>query len=238
MAPRRRPVWLAGLGLAALGLVLGGLALWQVSKARCFALTGPVVCHVATTRPLVALTFDDGPTPLGVEAVLPVLQQRGVRATFFLIGGEIERRPDLAVRLVRAGQEIGNHSYSHVRMMGRPSAFYDREIEQTEALLHRVGGGSNLFRPPYGKKLVGLPLSVQRHGLRMILWDVEDPTTTDPAAFARQVVSQARPGSIILLHTMYPANTTARRALPLILDGLAARGLQPVTVSALLRAGG
>jgi peptidoglycan/xylan/chitin deacetylase (PgdA/CDA1 family) len=222
------------LGVLALLVAVGGVALWQVSRARCFALVGPAICHVQTSAPLVALTFDDGPTPLGVDAILPVLADHGATATFFLIGQDMARHPGLASRLVDAGQEIANHSYSHPRLVGRSAAFYDHEIARTEALLTAAGGRARLFRPPYAKKLVGLPLAVRRHGLRMVLWDVEDPAATTPQAFARQVVAEARPGSIILLHAMYPANVTARQALPLILDGLEAKGLRAVSVGALL----
>jgi len=201
-------------------------------------LVGRAIYSVETSKPMVALTFDDGPTALGVDSILPVLEEHDAHATFFLTGNEVARRPDLATRLVQAGQELGNHSFSHVRMIGRSRAFYDREIEETNALLRRAGGSPSLLRPPYGKKLLGLPLAVRRHRLRMVLWDVEDPQVASPRAFANRVVAEARPGSIILLHAMYPANGTARRALPLILDGLEAKGLQGVSVGTLLDAAG
>lgn len=223
----------------ACALILGAsLALWQISRARCFSVVGPAICRVETLKPLVALTFDDGPTALGVDAVLPVLEKHGAQATFFLIGNEVARRPDLAARLVQAGHELGNHGFSHVRMIGRSRSFYDQEIGETNSLLRRVGGTPSLFRPPYGKKLLGLPLAVQRHQLRMVLWDVEDPQVTNPSDFATRVVAEARPGSIILLHAMYPANGPARSALPLILEGLETKGLQVVSVGALLDAAG
>lgn len=224
-------------GVAASVLLAGALAasILQVGRARCFALTGPVICRVETERPLVALTFDDGPTQAGVGAVLPVLQAHGAKATFFLIGRETAERPDLAARLVAAGHEVANHSYSHQRMVGRSRGFYERELAKAQAALEGAGGVSRLFRPPYGKKLAGLPREVRRQGLTLVMWDVEDPQTQDPAAFADEVVAKARPGSIILLHAMYPANTTAREALPRILEGLRAKGLQAVSVTTLLQ---
>ena len=91
-----------------------------------------------------------------------------------------------------------------------------------------------MFRPPYGKKLVGLPLAVERSGKRMIMWDAGDPPDRDPAVYARKVLEKVRPGSIILIHPMSRANKTERAALPLILDGLAGRGFRMVTVSELL----
>jgi len=232
MALRRRI--LIGLAAALLVAAVAGVALWQVSRARCFVLGGDITCRVETQAPLVALTFDDGPTELGVDAVLPVLERHGATATFFLIGKQIEERPHLAQRVKAVGHEIANHSYTHQRMMLRPAAWYDHEIARTEALLATAGGSAGLFRPPYGKKLWGLPQAASRAGLRMVMIDVEEPTTTDPAEYAREVVAQARPGSILLLHTMYRTNQTARDALPLVLEGLKAKGLKPVTVGELL----
>lgn len=228
----RRPLVLAGLGLLAAAAVAFGL--YQASRSRCFVLTGEVTCRVQTTAPLVALTFDDGPTQAGLDAVLPVLERHGAHATFFLIGSDAQAHPELVRRLAAAGHEIGNHSYSHVRMVGHGAAFYDAEIERTQAALKAAGVDARLFRPPFGKKLIGLPQAVERHGLKMITWDVEDPATGDPRAFADAVVREAHPGAIILIHPMYSANGTARAALPLILDGLAAKGLRPVTVGELL----
>lgn len=234
MAPRHRRL-LIGAGVLAIVAFAVALAAWQVSRARCFALDGDIVCRAETQAPLVALTFDDGPTQLGVDAVLPALERHGATATFFLVGAAVERRPDLARRIRAAGHELGNHSYTHQRMMLRPAAWYDSEIARTEAALARAGGGgSGLFRPPYGKKLLGLPQAVERAGLTMVMMDIEEPTTTDPAEYARKVVAAARPGSILLLHTMVRGNQTARDALPLILDGLKAKGLRPVSVGELM----
>lgn len=234
MANRRL---LTGLGLVAVTAFGLAVAVWQVSRARCFVLAGDVTCRVETIQPLVALTFDDGPTDLGVDAVLPILERHGARATFFLVGEAVDRRPHLAARIKAAGHELANHSYTHRQMLARPASWYDSEIARTEAALARAGGGSGLFRPPYGKKLWGLPQATRRAGLTMVMIDVEEPTTTDPAEYARQVVADARPGSILLLHAMYGANQTARDALPLVLEGLRAKGLQPVSVGELIAAG-
>jgi peptidoglycan/xylan/chitin deacetylase (PgdA/CDA1 family) len=229
---RRAALW----GAAVLVLAAAGLyALYEVSRARCFTLAGPVACRVETQRPVVALTFDDGPTAQGVDAVLPVLDAHGARATFFLIGREAQNRPDLVRRIVASGHEVGNHSWSHSRMVFRPRGFYGQELRRTEAVLDRARGPApRLFRPPYGKKLIGLPLAVRERGLTMVTWDVEEPTATDPQRYADEIVAQARPGSIILMHPMYGANGTARAALPLVLEGLKAKGLKVIPAGALL----
>ena len=231
---RRAIRWSVAGVLATLALLF---AIWRVGDARCFTLAGSVTCRVETDAPIVALTFDDGPTHAGLAAVLPLLDRYGAKATFFLIGSDIERRPELVRTLLAAGHEVGNHSFSHRRMIGRSAQFYDEEIARTDAALRRAGAPHpQLFRPPFGKKLFGLPRAVDRHGYRMITWSVDDPAgATSARAYADAVLRDAGPGAIILMHVMYPANRTAREALPLILAGLRDRGLRAVTVTELLR---
>ena len=231
----RRWRWLA---LAALLAIAVPLFLWRASKAECWGLIGQVTCRIETAQPVVALSFDDGPTPEGVDIVLSELQRRNLRATFFLIGDRMQRWPGQAERLAAAGMELGNHSFSHKRMIGQSEAHYDGEIARTEALLRAAGAPpSRLFRPPFGKRLIGLPRSVDRAGLRLVMWDVADDVAHHPTpeGYANDIVSRARPGSIILIHPMYRTNSVERRALPLVLDGLTARGFRIVTVGELLQ---
>lgn len=233
MARLRLPLILAS---AVTVMALCAFGFWRANKDPCFSLIVPSICRVQIAEPLVALTFDDGPTSVGVDTALAALEQRNIRATFFLIGKEVSQRPDLAARIAKAGHELGNHSFSHVAMVGRSRQFYDQEIVETDRLLRSAGGRSTLFRPPYAQKLFGLPLALRRHGMTMVLWDIDDWPAIDPQALASDVVSAARPGSIILLHVMNPENVATRQALPLILDGLEAKGLRPVSVGALLAA--
>src|SRR3954464_15476611 len=108
---RRRTIVLSALaGLAV--LLAGGFGLYQLSRARCFALGLSPVCRVATTRPEVALTFDDGPTADGLAAVLPELARRQAHATFFLIGADVEKHPEMVGALMAAGHEVGNHTFT------------------------------------------------------------------------------------------------------------------------------
>lgn len=238
MAERsRRILLIAAATLAALLLLL--LALFEISRTACWQLIGTPLCKVETQEKLVALTFDDGPTPLGVDAVLPVLQRHGAHATFFLVGQEMDRYPGQARRLLVAGHELANHSYSHKRMWGLFPGEYEREIRRTDALLRREGAvNPTFFRPPNGKKLTGLPIAVERAGYRTVTWDHEDPmTATSSRAFADGVLARVRPGSIVVMHVMYRTGQVQRDALPLVLEGLAARGYRAVTVSELLRHG-
>jgi len=233
----RRGAIAAAVTLALLLLV--AIAAFAVSRALCFQLIGRPICHVDTSEKLVALTFDDGPTPEGVTIILDALRPYDAHATFFLIGGEVEKRPGEVRRLLAAGQEVGNHSYSHKRMWGLFAGPYVEEIRRTDTLLRAQGAAPVLFRPPYGKKLTGLPLAVEQTGYRMVTWDIADPDEAKNArSYADRVLAQVRPGSIILIHAMYASRRIAREALPLILAGLRDRGYRAVSVGELLRHGG
>ena len=231
----RRKFRLWSLGLAG-AVFLAGFGLFEISKARCFSLVGEAVCRVETRQKVVALSFDDGPTAEGVAWATAQLRRTGARATFFLIGEQVAGREMLVRRIVATGNEVGNHSFSHSRMVLHRAAFYDREIERTDALLRQSGvRAPRLFRPPYGKKLIGLPRALARHGYEMVLWDVEDPARPrDARDYADRLLREVRPGSIILMHIMYRGNHIERAALPLVLQGLAARVFRVVTVGELL----
>jgi peptidoglycan/xylan/chitin deacetylase (PgdA/CDA1 family) len=236
MRHSRQARWMAAAVLLALALAA---ALYVVSNARCFALVGDIVCRVEIEKPIVALTFDDGPTEQGVDLALAELGARGARATFFLIGREAGERPHLVRRIAAEGHEIANHSLTHRMMIGRSGGFYDHEIGETHRRLIAAGAPApTLFRPPYGKKLWGLPAAARRQGYRIVMIDVEEPLVDDPRIYADRVVRQAKPGSILLMHLMYRANRTAREALPLVIRGLQARGFRIVPVGELLAAGG
>jgi peptidoglycan/xylan/chitin deacetylase (PgdA/CDA1 family) len=231
----RRLRWIAAALILFLALAA---ALWGISNARCFALVGEMICRVETDRPMVALTFDDGPTEPGVAAALDALRAGGARATFFLIGREAGERPHLVRRIVAEGHEVANHSLTHRVMIGRSAGFYDTEIGEAHRRLVAAGAPPpKLFRPPYGKKLWGLPAAARRHGYKLVMIDVEEPLVEDPRAYAARLVREAKPGSILLMHLMYRANGTAREALPLVIRGLRARGFRIVPVGELLDAG-
>jgi peptidoglycan/xylan/chitin deacetylase (PgdA/CDA1 family) len=116
---------LIGSAAAIALLVAIAFTLFEISRARCFSLTGEAICHVETDASLVALTFDDGPTPEGVAWATSVLRPAQAHATFFLIGSEIGGRESLVRQLLAEGHEIGNHSFSHVRMVLHLPSFYE-----------------------------------------------------------------------------------------------------------------
>lgn len=228
-----------GLFFAAVAVLAGA---WKLSRSRTWQLVGEIVPRVETDRPVVALTFDDGPTPAGTAQVLEVLRETGVRATFFLIGAELERQPEAGRLIAAAGHEIGNHSWSHQRMIFRSPSFVAEEVEQTDRQIRATGyGGPIHFRPPFGKKLLILPWYLARTGRASITWDIEPDSAAEVAASAAGIVDEVaatvRPGSIILLHVMYPGREESLRAVRGIIDRLQVQGYHFLTVSELMAEG-
>ena len=213
-------------------------AVYWLMNSRCFQLVGELVCRGDGRRAQVALTFDDAPLPQTTEAVLATLAEKQVRGTFFAIGAQMAAQPQLTRRIVAEGHQLANHSWSHPRFLLKSPAFIAREIDDTEAQIRAAGyRGKAYFRPPYGKKLLGLPWALKQRGITTVMWDVDADRfrAQGAAAMAAQTVAAARPGSIILLHPFCAEEcATDRAALPLMIDGLRARGFALVTVAELL----
>ncbi|GAA1354502.1 polysaccharide deacetylase family protein [Saccharothrix algeriensis] len=219
-------------------LPLGAVGVSALANARTFQLYGGLTSRVETADRVVALTFDDGPDPAGTRPLLEVLAAKGVRGTFYLTGRELAAHPDLGRAIADAGHEIGNHSYAHERMVLMSPDRVADEVERTDALIRATGyAGEITFRPPNGKKLLALPRYLDRHHRRTVTWDVE-PDSADAARPAgdlvRDTLDQVRPGSIVLLHGMYPGRAATREALGPIVDGLRERGYRFATVAELL----
>jgi peptidoglycan-N-acetylglucosamine deacetylase len=225
--------------IALLLLIAAAYGLLQLSRATTFQLFGEIVPRVETDRRVVALTFDDGPTPEVVDEMLAILAKHDVKATFFVIGGELEEHPEAAAKIVRAGHELGNHSYSHVRLVFKSPSFIAKEVERTDALIRAAGQRDPIyFRAPYGKKLVGLPWYLSKHHRVHVTWDVAPDSANiskSSESIAAETIAAARPGSIVLLHPWYGGRERTRAALDPIIIGLKKKGLELVTVSELLK---
>ena len=226
--------------LLAILLLLFGM--WRLSRSRSFQFYGGLITHVKTDEPVVALTFDDGPNPEGTETTLAILDSLNTVATFFLTGNELERHMKYGRLIVESGHALGNHSYSHSQMVLRSPSFVRNEIVKTDSLI-RVAGwhGEIPFRPPYAKRLFVLPRYLHQMKRNTYLWDIEPESYQEVAAraerIAAHVIDRVRPGSIILLHTMYPSREQSRQALPLIIEGLRKKGYEFVTLQQMLSHG-
>jgi peptidoglycan/xylan/chitin deacetylase (PgdA/CDA1 family) len=184
-----------------------------------------------------ALTFDDGPHAQGTAAVLDALDSAGVRATFFLVGEQLRRNPVLGEEIRAAGHEIGLHCDRHRNLLRLAPWQVRSDLERAQATIEDLTGCSpTLYRPPYGVLNSAALRHARRRGWRTLLWsdwgrDWERRASS--ASIAALVTEGASEGSVLLLHDAddYGAPGSWRRtvqALPLILETLAERGLEPV----------
>ena len=182
-------------------------------------------------KPRIALTFDDGPHPVYTPKLLDGLKERNVKATFFVVGKNIEGREDIIKRMDEEGHLIGNHTYDHVKITGLPAEEACAQITKTSELVKEITGKNTEFvRPPFGawdKKL--------ECGFEMfpVLWSIDplDWTTKNVDAVVQKVLSRAEENSIILLHDYYDSSVEA--ALKIV-DALLERGFEFVTVDELV----
>ncbi len=204
-------------------------------NARNYQLFGNLTSQVETNDKVVALTFDDGPTK-NTNAILSLLDDYQVKATFFLIGKDIEGQPEEARKIAEAGHQIGNHTYSHKRMVLKGPAFIKHEIEKTDDLIADIGYTESIaVRPPYGKKLIGFPYYLNKHKRETITWNLEPDTFfTQTDEKVRYVKENIRPGSIILMHPMYDSTGNELQAIEKILQTLMDEGYTFVTIDELL----
>lgn len=184
---------------------------------------------------LIALTFDDGPRRSTTTRLLDGLAERGVKATFFLIGCQIADNEDVVRRMDREGHQIGIHTFDHVQLTELNQADFDAQVGTTRTLLKDLLGHNDfLLRPPFGKWDEGVRT---RAGCPIILWsiDPEDWDDKNTARVVEEVVSQAKDGSIILLHDIYAQSVDA--ALQIV-DRLHTEGYYFCTIDQLFAARG
>jgi len=230
----------AVLGALLLVVLLFGAAwlAFVLSKSRSWQAFGELVTQVPTARPVVALTFDDGPGAF-TEEVLDLLSQRDVPATFFVIGEAMAERPASGARMVADGHELGNHTYSHRNMLLKSTAFMRDELARTDDEIREAGYRGDIHvRPPYGKRLFGFPWVLSRAGRKTVLWSIEPDSYPEIAASADSVLAHVLerlgPGAIILLHVETSSRVVNREVLPDLIDAIRAEGYSFVTVSDLL----
>ena len=211
------------LGEGALGPAGGGNELFPVS--------GPA----DASKPMIAFTFDDGPYYSVDSRILDTLQAYGGRATFFIVGSRVNDYKDTLKRIRDSGSEIGNHTFNHKNLEKISPEEVTSQIEMTNDAVEAVTGfRPKLVRVPYGAFKGQVPGLVS---YPMIQWniDTQDWSSKDKDAIAASVLSQARDGSIILMHDLYSATAEAfETVIPL----LAAQGYRFVTVSEMYAAKG
>jgi len=208
-------------------------------------LWGKVICRGNADSRHVALTLDDGPTEPYTGQILDLLHRARAGATFFVVGRNAQRAPELITRMQREGHEIGNHTWSHPHYGWlRGIDYWRRQIQHTDELVENLCGvRPSVFRPPLGAKNVFTVQAARQAGHRVVMWSRRsfDGLVTTPAGIMKRLEPSAG-GDIILMHDGVAHNNRGRdptatvKALELMLQMLAQRGLNPVTVSELLDA--
>lgn len=212
---------------------LAGLALLSWGRREAMTASGPAELPAACRY--VALTFDDGPKPGTTDRLLDGLRELGASATFFVVGEEAEQAPELVERMQAEGHQVGNHTWSHVRLEGQETAELVAEVDRTAELLEDLlGEGGYWLRPPYGR--IAPEVAVQME-VPLVQWSVDprDWESRDRAQVVRAVLEAVQPNSIILLHDIYPSSVEAALELVETLEG---EGYCFVTVEELLRLNG
>ncbi|MDQ0273826.1 polysaccharide deacetylase family protein [Cytobacillus purgationiresistens] len=204
---------------------------YKLMNARTHQAFGTIISEVETDQKVVALTFDDGPSR-NVGSIISLLRTYNVKATFFLIGNEMEQYPEETRAIVEAGHQVGNHTFSHDRMVFKTPSFIKKEIEKTNKLIKEAGYEEEIdFRPPNGKKLFILPYYLNKQGIDTITWNLEpDSFFTNANDKINYVEENIHEGSIILMHPLYDQSGTALEAIEGIIQSLLSKGYTFVTV--------
>lgn len=192
-------------------------------------------------KKVIALTFDDGPSPNSTPQILDILKKHKIKATFFLIGNNLKNFPELGQELVAEGNAIGNHTWHHFRrLMNEFTA--TQEIEDTATLIYETTGvKTSLFRPPNGFLYNGLVDYAQKRKDAVILWSVDSNDWRGQKVSVDYIVDKVleniQPGAIILMHDGGGDRSHTVQALPKIIDEITQRGYEFVTIPELLQMG-
>ncbi|MCX6135764.1 MAG: polysaccharide deacetylase family protein [Ignavibacteriales bacterium] len=182
-----------------------------------------------TTSQAIHITFDDGPHPAATPHVLDILKKRNILATFFLLGRNVERYPEVAREIVESGHTIGSHGHTHTSMLFRSSTFQMNEIRAADAAIGEIlGQKAEFFRPPYGHFDMRTLRLAKAEGHKVVMWDVDarDFRQPESSRILNSVSKQARQGSIILLHDNENTAHTVGQYLDPLLERLSSDGFK------------
>lgn len=192
---------------------------------------------VKTSSMKIALTFDDGPHPYLTEQILNTLDQYNVKATFFMVGVNVQNYPNAAQEVLNRGHEIGNHTFSHPWVAKLSKSALEHEIGACEDALEELCEyRPHLFRPPEGALTSSVSDCTESGDYSLVLWslDTRDWEVKNVEKIVQKVLNQVQPGDIILMHDYIGVGSKTPQALEILLPKLIERGFEPVTVSELL----
>ncbi|MFN4147134.1 MAG: polysaccharide deacetylase family protein [Runella sp.] len=180
------------------------------------------VWHIPTSQKIIYLTFDDGPIPEVTEWVLDQLKAYHAKATFFCIGDNVQKHPEIFKKLRAEGHSIGNHTFNHLKGWSTPDEYYHQNVAQCQALLPPT----TLFRPPYGRiKMSQAKLLLPQY--QIVMWDVltgDFEQYLSPERCLQKTLQHIRNGSIVVLHDSLKAWRNMSYVLPRLLEHYAEQG--------------
>lgn len=209
----RRPFRM-GLVVAFIGIAAGVFFLVNAVLPN-DAFYGQVVAEVKTDQKLVAITFDDGPYPPYTDQILDILKEYQVPATFFLIGKNADKYPELVKREVAEGHQIGNHTYDHVDLLKADGKTIADEVDRTNKIILAITGQiPKVVRPPHGFRDSVVMEAMAKRGLKVVEWSVVSRDWTNPGVetIVGRTMANVKNGSIILLHDGDGVAQTASRS--------------------------
>jgi peptidoglycan/xylan/chitin deacetylase (PgdA/CDA1 family) len=187
---------------------------------------------------VVALTFDDGPSPRWTPTLLSLLARYHAHATFFILGSEAARYPALVRAIAAQGSAVGNHGYDHLNLFRVGAQVMWQDAEKTARWLHQEHiAPAPFYRPPYGNTSPALVQLFTRHGYTVTLWSIDTLDWTEPptSAIVRRVLSHIKPGAIVLMHDSGGNREHTVQAVDAILQFLTADGYRVVSLPVYVR---
>lgn len=201
---------------------------WVVSPPKALRMLYPGCTWRMDPDKAVYLTFDDGPTPGVTDAVLDILQEAGIKATFFVLGKNVEAHPELFHRIVAEGHQVGNHTHNHFNGWKTSTLSYVADFNRAAQHIP-----SHLFRPPYGR-IRRSQLNRIRRSHKVIMWDVlsgDYQRKATPQICTQRVMKHISPGSIVVFHDSHKAARNVLGCLPDIISMIKQKGyaMQPIS---------
>ena len=245
MRQKRRIVYLAFLIIMAMAV---SVALFCIFFDEAWLVRKKTIFRVDTHDKVVALTFDDGPSPVWTPKILDELKKANIKATFFMLGEHVAKYPEIARRVAQEGHEIGNHTYDHHVLLYYKLDELTKEIKDTERIIQKITGQTTRYlRPPKAWLTNEEKKKIESLGYKVVLWSLnsKDWVTFDDKYIVRYIVRNIRAGDIILFHDsggVFGTEGGNRHetviTIPRLVKKLTEKGYKFVTISELLNTKG
>lgn len=227
-----------------LGVMIVGIGFFCIFFDQAVLTRRGTVYRVRTDQKKVAITFDDGPSPVWTPKILDELKKAGIKATFFMIGHHVQKYPDIARRIAQEGHTIGNHGYAHSVLLYYTLAEIEEEIKYTEHVIREITGKTTkIFRPPKAWLNKGIKEKIRSLGYAIVLWSLnsKDWVSFNHKHMVRYLSRNIKNGDILLFHdsgnvwTTEGGNRTQTvKAISLLARTLKEKGFEFVSVEELM----